>query len=125
MGLFVPNLPSFAHRCIRTQNHPKKLPSNFFRVISLICGQNSHQTLSRYQSPPRFQSSLDYQTDMCWPLWRFEFNWRRWPASDWPKIRCTTCVERIFWEAKNVKLKYLCVRALCRRRIQLKNLYFS
>ena len=111
MGLFVRRggaSPCFIHHCLRKQNPHKKLPSNFFRVVILICGQNSHQTLSRYQSPPRFQSGQDYQPDMCSPVWRFEFNWWRW-ASDWPKIRCTNCVERIFRRGKNCKNWHICV----------------
>ena len=79
----------------------KNFPPTFFRVVILIWGQDSHQTLSRYQSPPRFQSGQDYQPDMCSPVWRFEFNWWRW-ASDWPKIRCTNCVERIFRRGKKL-----------------------
>ena len=90
--LFYPSLPPDA------KSPPKTFHLLFFRLI-LICGQNSEQTLFRYQSPPRFKSGQDYQPDMCSAVWRFEFNWSRW-ASDWPKIRCTSCVKRIFWRGK-------------------------
>ena len=100
MGLFG-KLPLFPITgCLPTKN----LPPTFFRVIILICGQNSHQTLSRYQSAPRFQPGQDYQPDICSAVWRFEFNWWRWPVSDWPKIRCTSCVERIFWGGKKCEI---------------------